>query len=288
MDYDQYLAHSEVNDKLTADTGGNVPHNQNRAIGLVDESREDHDAYETHDNEKNIEGKGTLNNGKINNGEMHDEETLREQLRNQHGSEGGWKESLKNLHDVEAKWCKITELIHQCIYQLYLDMPADPDASRAEILRLCDACDPPVPYRSDSSDMSLLVKLDMSKRGLEPDPKSASRTSRALLYAVRMKKAPSDLPAFLEKHGGIKGCARKYAELNGTLKKAKAQTADQTTKQREGAKKPTLPLMLSDDGSLKELKAHLDPRTKQGCVTMLYEETADGLLVFTPVEFKEY
>ncbi|ALJ35156.1 MULTISPECIES: hypothetical protein [Azospirillum] len=202
------------------------------------------------------------------------EAMLREEMFHRHRCDGGFEEAVRLWDNAVERRCSSDTQVYCATYQLFLDMPGDPETAREEIRRRCEHHDPKIPYRCDSDDMILLVKLS-----IDQNPKRASKIACALRYALRMRTAPHDLEAFLKEHGGIKGCATKYAQMAGVPEKGQAEAG-----QKIGSVKSMHSIVCNAD-KIETIKSHVDQATKQVRFMTTYEEAADGRLIIANVEF---
>ena len=101
------------------------------------------------------------------------------------------------------------------VYQLYRDWRQDKQAkSRAE--KMAEICG--ISLRSDFHPISVL--LACSSPGT--DEKMRSKWSLTLQFANENDVSSSDLASFMDAHGGMAGCASKFAKLNKASKLQRA------------------------------------------------------------------
>ena len=105
------------------------------------------------------------------------------------------------------------------IYECYLDLRSRRIANRAA-RRIAKVLE--LSLRKKAHPIRVLIE---AADGVE-DPRQMSRWTQALKFAFGWRQPAEKLERFFEINGGIAGCARKYAVVNGTTRHGKLSEKD--------------------------------------------------------------
>jgi hypothetical protein len=178
--------------------------------------------------------------------------------RNERGKLATRKSELQQLRDIERKALSSRKRYRErpylaAVYQLYREWRQDDRSKlRAEKMAALDGKS----LRSDAHPIS--VMLACSSPGT--DEKLRSKWSLALQFARKNGVWPSDLGNFMDAHGGMAGCVRKFALLHKASKRnALKKKQKKIVLKKKAGLKPSKQAISSKTASRQKEKLRTEP-----------------------------